>query len=311
MNATDFLDGLEDEQFWADAPSENITPFGERVAPADLTPMPASPQFKERCANCEGSGTFRRGRFSGQCFACKGKGFKVFKTSAQTRYQNREKAADRKVADMRAWQEANADVVAWVRRRSTGERPFDFAVQLRDKLRQYGTLTDGAAAAVRRMIEKDAARSAERAASQPAAPVVNTAAVETAFAKAVEVAKAEAIKRVGGEAERASFKAPKLRLGEFDITLAPMHGRNAGALYVKRTSDREYLGKIAGGVFSKSFVCDAPTQEAVVQACADPEAAAVAYGRLHSSCAICGRGLDNYESIQRGIGPICATKWGW
>jgi hypothetical protein len=311
FNPASAFDDLEDAAFWADEPSENIIPFGTREAV--VTEMPPGGGYKQRCDKCQGSGKFRgrNGRIFGDCFACKGEGFLTFKTSPQERSTARGQSAARKAAILAQWLEANVDVVAWVKRRSTGDRPFDFAVELAGKLQQYGTLTDGAVAAVKRMIARDAERAAERAQAQPAKPAVDTGRVEAAFAKAVAVAKAEAQARVGGEADRATFKAPKLRLGEFFITLAPMHGRNAGALYVKRTTDREYLGKIAGGQFSKSFVCTPAEQAAVVETCADPEAAAVAYGRLHSQCAICGRGLDNYESIERGIGPICAKKWGW
>lgn len=44
---------------------------------------------------------------------------------------------------------------------------------------------------------------------------------------------------------------------------------------------------------------------------ADPRAAAVAYGRLVGCCALCGRLLEDSESVARGIGPICAAKHGW
>jgi Family of unknown function (DUF6011) len=44
---------------------------------------------------------------------------------------------------------------------------------------------------------------------------------------------------------------------------------------------------------------------------ADPKAATVAYGKLTSQCGICGRPLEDEESVARGIGPICAGKRGW
>jgi hypothetical protein len=34
------------------------------------------------------------------------------------------------------------------------------------------------------------------------------------------------------------------------------------------------------------------------------------YGKLTGCCAVCGRGLDNKVSIDRGIGPVCAKKIG-
>jgi hypothetical protein len=43
---------------------------------------------------------------------------------------------------------------------------------------------------------------------------------------------------------------------------------------------------------------------------ADPLAASIAYGRRTGQCSICGRLLENAESIERGIGPICAGNFG-
>lgn len=51
--------------------------------------------------------------------------------------------------------------------------------------------------------------------------------------------------------------------------------------------------------------------EAVQSAAADPLAAAQLYGKVTGSCSCCGRELTVKESIERGIGPICATKFGW
>lgn len=41
---------------------------------------------------------------------------------------------------------------------------------------------------------------------------------------------------------------------------------------------------------------------------ADPRAAAAAYGQLTGKCGLCGRQLEDEESVARGIGPICAEK---
>ncbi len=37
---------------------------------------------------------------------------------------------------------------------------------------------------------------------------------------------------------------------------------------------------------------------------------AAQFGHLHGCCAICGATLTNPDSVQRGIGPVCATKIG-
>jgi len=43
----------------------------------------------------------------------------------------------------------------------------------------------------------------------------------------------------------------------------------------------------------------------------DPSAAARAYGLRTGQCSICGRELTNAESRARGIGPICAERFGF
>lgn len=43
---------------------------------------------------------------------------------------------------------------------------------------------------------------------------------------------------------------------------------------------------------------------------ADPLAAAKKYGKLSGRCCSCGRDLTDPVSIENGIGPICATKFG-
>lgn len=334
FNAGSAFDDLEDEGFWADAPSENIRPFGEPEGP--VTDLPVGPQFKERCDRCRGSGKFigRNGRVLGECFACKdpatgvGRGYKVFKTSGADRAKARLQASTRKENTKQAWADANAAVVAWVQRRATGDRPFEFAVSLAESLAKFGTLTDGQVAAVQKLMAQDAVRQAARIAEanrvKAAAPTVSVEPVIAAFASRKEAAERAAKDKLGGDSERAAFKAI-LRLGVagpdpenpkegahlFNVSTAKPNSRNPGALYVKRASDGEYLGKLHEGTFQKVFVCTPAEQEAIVQACAEPSKSAIAFGRLTSRCSICGKGLDNYESVQRGIGPKCASKWGF
>ncbi len=42
-----------------------------------------------------------------------------------------------------------------------------------------------------------------------------------------------------------------------------------------------------------------------------PKKAMLRYGRELGHCGHCGRTLTNPESIERGIGPVCAGKMGW
>lgn len=38
---------------------------------------------------------------------------------------------------------------------------------------------------------------------------------------------------------------------------------------------------------------------------------AIAYGKKFGRCAVCNRELTDEESIERGIGPVCADRMGW
>lgn len=106
------------------------------------------------------------------------------------------------------------------------------------------------------------------------------------------------------------YKKPHLRAEGFIFKLAPSTGANPGAVYVTRAADGEYLGKIMRGkVQLTTAVKDSvATVEAIA---ANPQDAALKYGHKTGACAVCGRRLDNKQSVDMGIGPICAEKYGW
>lgn len=270
--------------------------------------MPVSkaeaPMFSEKCKSCRGSGKFisYTGRTVGSCFKCKGTGTIVYKMSPEKRAAGRayaQKRKDAKVAEVRAsadnYAETHVEVVAWLNANTN----FEFACSLREALNRFGRLTEGQENAVLRIIEKnkvrDAERAAEKAAREASAPTVSIEKIEESFLSA----KSKGIKR------------PKLRLGDFKFSLAPDTGRNAGAIYVKNTADDAYLGKVQGGKFLRVRDCSLDQEKNVLEICADPMAAAVAYGKRYGSCSCCGRELSNHASIDLGIGPICAEKYGW
>lgn len=115
-------------------------------------------------------------------------------------------------------------------------------------------------------------------------------------------------------AKEKGLRFPKMYLLGGDTKLvfsrAPDHGKNPGAIYVKESSNSGiYLGKIANGKFFKSFDCTRAQVDAVMAACADPENAAIAYGKTFGVCSCCGRDLTDPASVERGIGPICADNF--
>jgi hypothetical protein len=166
-------------------------------------------------------------------------------------------------------------------------------VSLNSALHQYGDLTDGQLNAAKKCVATLAAKKAERAAAIVSAPVIDISKIETAFATA----------------KGNKIKSPKLNLGTFKFSCAPASGKNAGAIYVK--AGESYLGKVAGGKFHRSYSCTTEQEAEVIAAAANPADAAKAYGFRSGNCSCCGRGLTNGASIDLGIGPICAEKYGW
>lgn len=293
------LDDNMDDIFGAPL-TTNARDAGERIAVA-FTKEPTV--FTERCPSCKGRGRFisYAGRDCGPCFKCKGAKTLTFKSSPEQRAQGRAtaaKAAERKADSartmMEAWMAANPEDTLWLKAKVG---TFDFATSMQEALLKYGTLTEKQHATVTRLRiaddERKAARAAEAAAVAAAAPIIDIAAIEQAFESAIDN----------------SIKRPKLRLDTFKFSLAPSTGTNAGAVYVKQ--DEVYLGKIKDGKLVRSRDCDAATEARIVEVCADPKAAAVAYGQREGSCSCCGRALTNHASIDLGIGPICAEKFGW
>lgn len=287
------------------ADMDEIITEADWVAGVDAPEDHAAPlTFWENCPKCRGTGTYYgRSRFGQRCFQCKGaKGWNR-KTSPEARQRaaaNREAAKVRKGdAALAAFAVEHPEAAAWIADRAPS---FGFALSMQEAVRKWGHLTPGQLAAVERMIvgdreraERKAREAEERAAAVASAPEVTVAKIEDAFASA----------------KSKGIKYPKLRLASFKFSPAPMTGRNAGAIYVKRVSDGEYLGKIAGGKFVKGYSCEAVEADEVVKAASDPMAAAVAYGKQYGSCSCCGRELSNQASIDLGIGPICAGKYGW
>jgi hypothetical protein len=108
----------------------------------------------------------------------------------------------------------------------------------------------------------------------------------------------------------AGYKKPTLRADGFIFKLAPVHGANPGAVYITREADGEYLGKLHHGKLKllRAYLSEEP---AIEQIAAQPQDAALRYGRRTGNCACCGRHLDNAQSVELGIGPICAEKFGW
>lgn len=273
------------------------------LAPGKVT---SSVTYEEACDKCRGTGRFvgYTGRVLGNCFTCKGAGTRRYKQSAEQREKARDAAAARRAKQAAecataadAWLEANPVEAEWLRQPVTGD--FTFHADMLEAIYKYGSLTEKQEAAVRNAAAKSAARKAQWAAAkaerESGAATLSLSKIREGFASAVRY-----------------LKRPKLRIANIQFSLAPATGRNAGAIYVVRAEDDTYLGKITpDDKFITSRDCTAADSETVARVAADPAAAATAHGHEYGQCSCCGRELTNPESVARGIGPICADRWGW
>jgi hypothetical protein len=248
--------------------------------------------YREFCRKCNGRGKFigHTGRVFGDCFACKGVGYKEFKISSGERAQARSATQARKARNEQESFETFAatypEVWAWI---EESRASFEFAAAMYEAIRKYGDLTERQLAACARLTAKKLREAEARAA---AAPAVNLDKLMAAFDHAL----------------RAGLARPKLRFDGFQCSLPKADSKNAGGVYVK--TGGTYLGKIIGGKFLRSRDCDDAKAGAVAEAMADPLKAAVDYGRKTGACSCCGRGLIDPVSVERGIGPICAERFG-
>lgn len=293
-----FADNFEDD-FGSDASSapaarKPVNPASSAHPTAPSMNNAFTTSYAEKCRACSGTGQFTSwsGRVVGECFKCKGKGERFFKTNAADRAAKREQAASRKLAqfdaNLESFQQSQPEVWAWIQANPT----FEFAQSLGLAVAKYGYLTENQLAAAHRCIARSVARQEAAQARIDNAQAVDTLKLEAAFAKA-----------------SSALKAPKLRVAGLVISPAKANSKNAGALYVK-SADR-YLGKIMGGKFITSRDCTPEDEKNLLAVANDPVGAAIAYGRTTGSCACCGRLLTDPESVERGIGPICAERFGW
>ena len=95
-----------------------------------------------------------------------------------------------------------------------------------------------------------------------------------------------------------------IRLDGFRLKNAPLTGRNPGAVYAQSNTG-DYLGMFKDGAFRSSRN---PVPDNFWEQVAEVKSAAIKYGHKTGICSCCGRTLTNKESIEAGIGPVCASK---
>lgn len=247
------------------------------------------------CGQCAGSGKWvsPMGRKSGKCHGCNGRGY--FTTPPKKRAQARVSAAKRKAEKIRAgiaaFEEQHPEMFKELKSAYLVHEGNGFVLSLADQLFTRGGLTENQIAAWKRGKDKLAAMKAEREAS----------ATETDLSGIIEMFNA---------ARESGYKSPKYRAEGLVISRAADHSRNPGALYVKN-DEGEYLGKVVESRFFPIRTAPTETADTLQLISKDPKSAAIRWGQKTGRCSCCGRELTNHTSIEMGIGPICAEKWGF
>lgn len=229
-----------------------------------------------------------------QCFECNGKG--EVHPKRQERKEAFKKGLTTKANNLKAKIEQfiteNPDAYQWIEK---NKEKGGFAAAMADSLKSFGGLTPNQLAAVNRSVETYNTKKVEFAAKDEA----NKAQLGEGAGKILETLQ---------RAKSNKIARPKMRTGELDFSLAPEHGNNPGCVYVN--SHGLYVGKITpDGAFRPSRDCTDEMKAKVVEVALDPLAAAVLHGRQTGTCSCCGRQLDNAESVELGIGPICRSKY--
>lgn len=288
--------------------------------------------YKEDCKSCGGSGRWQN-RAGYKCFACKGRGYMEFKTSsavrkvaAKSRVKRLEKKASDSLQNWAKYLKSHVSVAEWLEHSDS-----EFATSLTTSGAKYGSLTEGQERAVYKCVASDQDGLETFKANTPKHIMEWLVAKQDnePFAKSLY----DAGVRYGSLSDKQMATVErniKLDTGDDDLVI-DLHELATGYYAVP---DGETRLKIAirrpkknsrwfGWIFvddgaeygaRKNYGRQGPDamytgliQEQLKAVLADPLEALQAYGRLTGSCGVCGRVLEDEESVARGIGPIC---WG-
>jgi hypothetical protein len=139
-------------------------------------------------------------------------------------------------------------------------------------------------------------------ANTPAVVDVNQTSQFEALFNAFEAAKGKGAKRLTLRFEGVNVK-PNRDLSALWVTSQTEFEQGDYGMQPK------YLGKVTRTSIDSKF--SDTVRETIMGAASDPLTAAIKYGKVSGSCSCCGKELTVKESIDRGIGPICARNFNW
>lgn len=271
---------------------ENQTDFSQ------VSSKPTKPKFP--CGDCGGTGVWRKvtynGPYEGKCFKCNGKG--GFATSPESRKKSKLRRLEKERVNAQNNVDAfisdtSEEVYKHIVKGSVQYNPF--FESLHESIKKYGSLTEKQLNAVHKSMAREVDNHREATESKA---TVDLSIIKEKLERAVNKGK---------------LSKPKLSLMSecgipFTFSFAPESGNNAGYVYVKKS--REYLGKISPeGEFFGYKTPDADLL-ALVSTIQDSSESVVRYGRVTGKCGVCSRKLTRKDSINKGIGPICADRFG-
>jgi len=292
----------------------------------------------EDCPKCRGTGQWRTGY---RCFKCKGKGKLSFKTTAEQRSKGRKSAAkskakkaDENEASWTEYLDSRKAIHDWLKAGVISGNSFAQSLSMSGK--QYGCLTDGQEAAVLKAIARDD-EGAEgfKAWCENHEGVLQWLESETAAGNEFAGSLLSKGKRFGslsdgqlacvekslGEQYSTELAGSELDISSLKGYYAVPDGDTRLKLCVRRPGKNSrwfgwtFVDDGAGYGRRKTYGKQGPdemykggVQDSLRAILAAPRDAMIAYGRLTGTCGMCGRLLEDEQSVAAGIGPICAAK---
>lgn len=251
-----------------------------------------SVQEQVKCRACNGSGKFASkytGRIVGECYRCQGTGKCSARgqKAAETRKANAPKREADKQAQITQFAADHQDMLVYLGKRAPH---WEFAASLLQQFAQKGSLTENQLAAVHHAMKADVQRAQARTQALAAAEPTQPAGLDLSSIPEGRYAVPNGDTRLKIKIEKPS--PPSKWAGWIFVSDAAEYGQ--GKKYGRQAPGKRYTGQITLEL------------QAILS---DPKAACAAYGQLTGTCGVCGKHLEDEQSVARGIGPICFSKY--
>jgi len=311
---------------------EDLHDLPEVDAPQD-DGLPNVVLFSEDCTKCGGSGSWRPGY---RCFKCKGKGKLEFKTSSSQRAQakrSRVKRASAKAvesaADWTKYLKSRPAIAEWLKDSTSA-----FSASLISSGTKYGSLTEGQERAVLSCVASDqdglhtftsnttmevmAWLVANKDESQFADSLYKAGIRYGQLTDGQLNAVNNNLSKEGDTSKDSALDISPLLKGFYSVpdgdTRLKVAIRRPGKKskwhgWIFVDDGAEYGARKNYGRQGPDSLYSGDIRDELAAILEDPKAAMVAYGILTGTCGVCGRKLEDEESVAAGIGPICAGKF--